>query len=157
MLHINQVKNPTKRVNIISNKDILDSNGKVIHQAGILMRTTRSLAAKYIATGNYSYTSKSKMKSFLNREAKLHRNKRTIKTFGTSSATTYFEQMATIPHKGKKYSLVTCVKFLMRWTTKHWKHRANRAEVKKRLTEEKNLIGVASERGSMRVITSFPN
>lgn len=74
-------KHPNKRINIIS-KRVEDETGKVIQEEGILMRTTRSYAARLIAQGTHTYTSKSKLKSFLNKEGKLHRNERTLHRLG---------------------------------------------------------------------------
>jgi len=51
-----------KRVNIV---DIT---------TGVLMRTPRSYAKRLVEAGTHHYTSKGRLKKFLNREAKLHRN-----------------------------------------------------------------------------------
>lgn len=72
------VTNPNKRINIISKQ--IEKNGVITQQSGILMRTTRSLAAKLINTGTHTVTSKSKLKSFLNKSSKLHKNNRTMGT-----------------------------------------------------------------------------
>lgn len=93
-LFINIIKNPLKRVCII-NKE------------GIIMRVTRTLAAKMVAeSSTWNYTSKSKLKSFLNREAKLHRNKKAIHTFGTTGGE------FTLQGKNKRYTYLTLYKFI---------------------------------------------
>lgn len=74
-----EVKNPNKRVNIIS-KQIIDEHGTELQKGGILMRTTRSFAAKCIAAGTHTTTSKSKLKSFLNKSGKLFKNARMLET-----------------------------------------------------------------------------
>ena len=66
------MKSNTARVNIIS-KEIKSDDGKVIQEAGMLMRTTRSYAEKCIAAGTHTYTTKSKLKSFLNKQGQLTR------------------------------------------------------------------------------------
>ena len=67
------LKRPNKRVNIIS-IGLMDDEGKVLQEPGILMRTTRSYAAKLIAAGTHTYTTKNKLKSFLNKDMKLYKN-----------------------------------------------------------------------------------
>lgn len=88
------IKNPNKRV-------------CVINKEGMLLRVTRSLAAKMIAgSEGWTYTSKSKLKSFLNKEAKLHRNKRAIQTFGTTGGE------FTLASNKKRYTYLSLYKFI---------------------------------------------
>ena len=67
------LKRPNKRVNVIS-LGIMDKDGKVLQEPGMLMRTTRSYAAKLVANGTHTYTTKSKLRSFLNKDMKLYKN-----------------------------------------------------------------------------------
>ena len=46
---------------------------------GNMMRTPRSLAEQLVAAGTHHYTSKSKLKSFLNQQGKLYRNAELLK------------------------------------------------------------------------------
>lgn len=72
--------NPNKRVNVIS-VEIKNTDGTILQQAGMLMRTTRSYAAKLLANGTHTVTSKGKLKSYLNRSKKLHNNATFVKRF----------------------------------------------------------------------------
>lgn len=71
------LRNPTKRVNVIS---LVSTQGadNVTLPPGILMRTTRSYAAKLVAAGTHSYTTKGKLSSFLNKSLKLYKNGKVI-------------------------------------------------------------------------------
>lgn len=94
-LYINSSKNPNKRVNIIDTK------------SGKIMRTTRSLAEKILAESDqWKYTSKSKLKSFLNKESKLHHNKKLIEIYGTEGGHGYDEDT------NKSYSNVPVYSFI---------------------------------------------
>lgn len=70
------MQNPNKRVNVISVVPIQGENGVI--PPGILMRTTRSYAAKLIEAGTHKTTSKGKLRSFLNKNFKLMRNAEVI-------------------------------------------------------------------------------
>lgn len=97
-----------KRVNIISKSIIED--GKVLQEGGILMRTTRSYAERCIEAGTHSYTSKSKLKSFLNKNAKLYRNERTLAgtkidlaNLGKGNKVQKYSKVIKDPYTGKVY------------------------------------------------------
>lgn len=62
-----KAKSPERRVNVID-----DTNSTIL-------RTTYSYAQKLIAEGTHSYTTKSRLKSFINRESKIYRNSEAIK------------------------------------------------------------------------------
>ncbi len=74
------IGNPNKRVNVIS-VEIQDTDGKILQQSGMLMRTTRSYAARLISNGTHTITSKGKLKSYLNKSRKLYKNSQFIKQF----------------------------------------------------------------------------
>jgi hypothetical protein len=71
---------PRKRVNVIS-IEIRNENMEVISQGGIIMRTTRSYAEKLLAQGTHTFTSKGKLKSYLNKSLKLWHNKEYLSQF----------------------------------------------------------------------------
>jgi hypothetical protein len=104
-----------KRVNIILVKDIedttTDADGKpiVIKAGERVMRTTRSFAEKLIkdSNGAWAYTSKSKLKCFLNRDMKLYRNMKTIEKMQDITGETFNERRS----NGSTIVLVPDMKF----------------------------------------------
>ena len=68
---MNTISHPNKRVNVVSKVDIFsegqDGTRELIQKAGIIMRTTRSLAGKLVGAGKHSYTTKSKLRRYLKR------------------------------------------------------------------------------------------
>lgn len=86
-----------KRVNVILIKDMVDGvdeNGKerVIKAGDRVMRTTRTFAQKLVDSGNWAYCNKAKLKSFLNKDAKLSNNMRTMETMITITGENFKEQ-----------------------------------------------------------------
>lgn len=71
------MRNPNKRVNVIS-LGMVDNKGQVVQEAGMLMRTTRSYAQQLVDNGTHTFTSKGKLKSFLNKDMKLYRNSKVL-------------------------------------------------------------------------------
>lgn len=78
-MHTVTTTNPYKRVNVIS-KEVVDTSGKIIQEAGILMRVTRAYAAKLVGEGTHTTTSKNKLKSYFNKSMKLYKNGQTFET-----------------------------------------------------------------------------
>lgn len=71
--------NPNKRVCIVNTVEFTEGSGddtQVIKKGDRVMRTTRSFAETVIreTNGGWAYTSKGKLKSFLNKNGKLTRN-----------------------------------------------------------------------------------
>lgn len=90
---------PNKRVNIILVKDIQegheeDGNPIIIKAGERMLRTTRSFAERLIAetNGAWAYSSKKKLKSFLNKELKLHHNMRTLDQMQNITGETFPEK-----------------------------------------------------------------
>ena len=63
------IKDFGKRITLINKKE------------STIMRTTRVHADELLATGDYATTTKGKLKSFLNKERKMHRNKRSVQKY----------------------------------------------------------------------------
>lgn len=90
-----------KRVNVIS-IGMKHLDGTVVQEPGILMRTTRSYAEKLVAQGTHTHTSKSKLRCFLNRDMKLHKNAKILNAIDLKDKKlghVVFQD----PHNGKLY------------------------------------------------------
>lgn len=99
-----------KRINVIS-KEIRDESNKVLQQGNMIMRVNRSYAKMLVNNGTHTTTSKSKLKSFLNANKKLTRNKRTIDTYGSSRAALPYGLHGKNPN-GKTYTTTTTVQYI---------------------------------------------
>lgn len=88
------MKNDNKRVNVY------DKAKQTI------MRTPYSIAMQLIATGNYTLTSKGKLKSFLNREGKMYRNSNSLAKFDFESIAGKMENKVVQDRTGKTYAIV---------------------------------------------------
>ena len=88
------IKNPNKRINVIS-KEIKDEQGNVTQEGSIIMRTTRSYAAQLVANNTHTTTSKSKLRSFLNKNRKMINNSRTFQTI-TANVKAFQENPKTV-------------------------------------------------------------
>lgn len=57
----------------------------VISKSGVIMRVGGSKAVHMVNSGEFKFTNKGKLRSFLNKERKLHNNMRTIKGLGITT------------------------------------------------------------------------
>lgn len=166
-------KRSKKRINIIS-KEVKDEAGKITQQANIIMRTTRSLATRMIETGNWTKTTKNKLKSFLNKEGKLHRNMKAIKTFGATSGQGQWKD-----NNGKSYTNLSTYRLISIFSDNPQAREARRklAILNQRLNKAVDMDDKTElinpilneidqvkqnffdkgiyQRGSMRVVTAF--
>jgi len=131
--------NPQKRVNVIT-RLVVGENGEILQHPNSIMRVSREYAAILVANGSHTTTSKSKLKKFLNQEAKLHRNKRAIKQFGTVGT-----KMTTDPHNGKSYARLNTMAFF----SKHSFY----SEDELHAFEAGDGVRLT---GSCRIVTKFP-
>lgn len=140
-----------KRVNVIS-KEIKDENGKIIQEGNTIMRVNRSYAAMLLQNDTHTTTSKSKLKSFLNKNAKLHKSVRTVKALGTNKK---WKDKG----NGKSYASVDTVKFI--YTLTNFDKLKNRRFKKEFFTlmndidePDKNIV---DQTGQKVIVTEFPN
>lgn len=80
-------------------------------EKGIVMRTTRTLAIRLIAEGGWQFTSKGKLKSFLNKEGKLHRNMGYLARIEHITGEKYDKKN----FDGKVIAVVPCFKFPVKY------------------------------------------
>lgn len=76
-----ELKSPDRKITLISN-EVVNQEGKIIQEHGMIMRTVRSYAAPHIASGAWSTTTKGKLACFLGREARLHKTERFMQNHG---------------------------------------------------------------------------
>jgi hypothetical protein len=76
-----------KKLTIICKEDVKNSKGEVIQYAGTVSRTNAALAETLVMKGTHEYSTKGKLKSYLNKLLKLHKNHA---IFGTAEASKPF-------------------------------------------------------------------
>lgn len=84
---------------------------------GTLMRTVRSLAIRLVAAGTHTYTTKSKLKKFINRDRKVAKTFAALKAAGIDLKG---DKKGSTIHREEKGKQIIMVKLGDRQTLKGW-------------------------------------